>query len=106
MIIKACHDEWKVDVGGPRHMLGVTREISYDKETGVGKNHLTLRGFVAKLWANFGHHRKGKKVNNLPFLQGESCSPLGEDGKPIKIRQVEKQTYIDLGFRELNGCLL
>jgi hypothetical protein len=74
-------------------MLGVTREISYDKETGVGKNHLTLTGFVEKLWAKFGHHRKGKKVNNLPFPQGESCSPLGEDGKPINIGQVEKQTY-------------
>ncbi len=67
MITKACHDEWGVDVGDPRHMLGVTREISYDKETGVGKNHLTLTGFVEKLWAKFGRHRKGKKVNNLPF---------------------------------------
>jgi len=106
LITKACHDEWKVDVGDPRHMLGVTREISYDNQTGVGKNHLTLTGFVEKLWAKFGHHRKGKKVNNLPFPQGESCSPLGEDGKPIKIGQVEKQTYIDLGFRELTGGLL
>jgi hypothetical protein len=35
-----------------------------------------------------------------------SCSPLGEDGKPIEIGQVEKQTYIDLGFRELTGGLL
>ena len=42
MITKACHDEWGVDVGDPRHMLGVNREISYDKETSVGKNHLTL----------------------------------------------------------------
>jgi hypothetical protein len=79
MITNACHDEWKVDVGDPRHMLGVTREISYDKETGVGKNHLTLIGFVENLWAKFGHHRKGKKVNILPFPHGESCSPLGDD---------------------------
>jgi hypothetical protein len=42
-------------------------------------NHLTLIGFVEKLWAKFGHHRKGKKVNILPFPHGESCSPLGDD---------------------------
>jgi hypothetical protein len=69
MLTKACHDEWGVDVGDPRHMQDDTREISYDEETGVGKNHLdlTLTIFVEKLWAKFGHHRKGKKVNNLPF---------------------------------------
>jgi hypothetical protein len=106
MITKACHDEWKVDVGDPRHMLGVTRETSYDKEIGVGKNHLPLTGFVEKLWAKFGHHKNGKKVNNLPFPKGKSCSPLGDDGKTIKIGQVEEQTYNDLGFRELTGGLL
>jgi hypothetical protein len=77
-------------------MLGVTREISYDKETGVGKNHLTLTGFVEKLWAKFGHRRKGKKVNNLPFPQGESCSPLGEDGKPINLKLVSNDAPCDL----------
>ena len=46
MITDACHDEWKVDVGDPRHMLGVTREISYDKETGVGKNQYTAGLFT------------------------------------------------------------
>jgi hypothetical protein len=81
MITKACHDEWEVDVGEPQHMLGVTIEISYDKETGVGKNHLTLTGFVEKLRAKFGHHRNGKKVHHLS--QGERCSPLGEDGTPM-----------------------
>jgi hypothetical protein len=52
-----------------------------------GKNHLTLTGFIEKLWAKFGHHRKGKKVNNLPFPQGESC---------LKEQRLDDRKNIDL----------
>jgi hypothetical protein len=46
--------------------------------------------FIEKLRAKFGHHRKGKKFNNLPFPHGKSCRPVGDNGKPIKIEEVER----------------
>jgi hypothetical protein len=49
---------------------------------------------IEKLWAKFGHHKKGKKVNNLPFPQGKRCSPLKDDGKPIEIGQVDPKKQI------------
>jgi hypothetical protein len=38
------------------------REISYDKETGIGKNHFTLTGFVEKLWASLGITKRARRL--------------------------------------------